>query len=231
MHLALIIFQFVLFIFCLVGIYLFMAILGSIIPKNKKYRPTNIDVICYLSSDGIHTDFVLPLVNSYFDWRVLLNQNHYNIELNDYTYIGIGWGDKGFYLDIPTWNDLTFKVAANALLIPSPSVMHIIAYEEIPTHKKKLLPFALHKDQYLVLSDYISSYFRVDENNQPLHIPEAGYSSNDNFYHARDSYHAFNTCNFWINRGLTKAGVRTSLWSPSDRGIFWQLKRVRSSNC
>ena len=133
----------ILFVLCCIpGVYLLLAFFGSVIPLNKSYNQKEVDVECYLSSDGIHTDFVLPLVNTYFDWRVLLDQDHYEMNLDQNTYLGIGWGDKGFYLDIATWDDLTLKVAAKAILIPSPTLMHIIAYRDLPTEKKKLPKFS-----------------------------------------------------------------------------------------
>ena len=211
---------------CCLTAYLLLVLLGTVIPVNSRSKNSHGEITCFLSSDGIHTDFVVPFKTSLFDWSKIVNENDYAIDFSNKAYLGIGWGDKGFYLDIPTWNDLTFKVAANAMLIPSPTLVHIIAYEGIPTDKKKLPPLHLSEKQYLTLCDYISSYFQTAEDGKPILLSGKGYTPKDNFYHANEKYHAFNTCNFWINRGLIKIGVRTSLWSPTDLGIFWHLKKA-----
>jgi len=215
----------VLFILAVFTAYIVLALLGSIIPVNTGYRQKPDGVTCYLSSDGIHTDFVVPTSNSSFDWRGIINKDHYENGLPSDSFLGIGWGDRGFYLDIATWNDLTFKVAAHAMLIPSPTLMHIIVHDTVPSDKKKLATLHLSEDEYLRLCSYITEYFKIDESAKVIHIPDVGYTPNDNFYEANEKYHAFNTCNYWINRGLIRTGIRTAVWSPSDRGIFLHLER------
>ena len=39
-------------------------------------------------------------------------------------YIAIGWGDKGFYLDTPTWADLKFSTAFKAAFWLGNSAIH-----------------------------------------------------------------------------------------------------------
>ena len=38
-------------------------------------------------------------------------------------YVAIGWGDRGFYVDTPTWADLKLSTLCNALFVPSESVL------------------------------------------------------------------------------------------------------------
>ena len=212
-------------ILCIIGTYIGVALLATIIPINTRYRQTLGGVTCYLCSDGIHTDFVVPTANAHFDWRGIIDPADYEIDLNDGSFLGIGWGDKGFYLDIPTWNDLTFSVAAKALLMPSKSLMHIIAYTDVPI-KKKCVELHLSAEEYLILCAYITQFFKLNAENEVVHLPDVGYTPNDQFYESNASYHALNTCNYWINKGLIKTGVRTSVWAPMDWGIFYQLQRI-----
>ena len=228
---------FEMFIFSVLGkiLYFFLllvlsdfsvALLAVVIPVNRNFKNKINGVTCYLSSDGIHTDFILPTTNQFFDWRKLLDINDYQNKIPEDSYLGLGWGDRGFYLDIPTWNDLTFKVAARAMLLPTESLMHVIAHDSVPTDKKKLIELNLSSDEYLRLCAFISGYFKLTEEGELMHLNGKGYTPNDNFYMANQKYHALNTCNYWINKGLITTGVRTSIWSPVDWGLFFQLRRI-----
>ena len=46
-------------------------------------------------------------------------------------YIAIGWGDKGFYLDTPTWADLKFSTAFKAAFWLGNSAIHTTFYKEM----------------------------------------------------------------------------------------------------
>jgi len=58
----------------------------------------------------------------------------------------------------------------------------------------------------------------------PLLIPEAGYHRYDNFYEAHGKYHMFWTCNNWTNTRLKEIGIKNSLWTPMDWGVFYYLE-------
>lgn len=206
--------------------YTFAGFLCSIIPKNKSYKNHPKDVEVYLVSDGIHTDFLVPCMNAYFNWKNIIDDRPYQLTFDDQTFLSLGWGDRGFYLDIPTWGDLTFKVAARAMLIPSKTVMHVTAHDHLPKDKKYLEKIHLSRSQYLLLCKYISSYFEVQQQ-QIVHIPNVGYTENDEFYNSTGSYHAFNTCNFWVNKGLILIGVRMPIWSHWAKGLFYQLRKAQ----
>ena len=218
--------KFLLFFLILILSYIGIALLAVVIPVNRSFKNKINGVTCYLSSDGIHTDFILPTTNEHFDWRKLLNPNDYLDGIPEDSFLGLGWGDRGFYLDIPTWNDLTFKVAARAMLLPTQSLMHVIAHDTVPTDKKKLIELNLSQEEYLRLCGFIAGYFKLTEEGKLMHLPGKGYAANDNFYVANQKYHALNTCNYWINKGLITAGIRTSIWSPVDWGLFFQLRRI-----
>ena len=210
-----------------IGSYTFLGLLGTIIPFNWKYRRFDASIQCFIISNGVHTDFLVPIKNRYFDWSRIIDLSHYELDEDQIEYLAFGWGDRGFYLEIPRWADLTPRIAANAMLVPSPTLMHVTAYHEVPD-MKKVEPFFINEEKYDLLCRYILNQFKMVD--QSLVILEGvGYSPNDNFYHANGSYHAFNTCNFWINKGLQKIGVRTSLWSPWDKGLFFQIRKVKAA--
>ena len=67
----------------------------------------------------------------------------------------------------------------------------------------------------------ISSSFKTDSINNFELIPHAYYGNHDSFYEAKGNYSLFFTCNTWANNALKSAGLRTCLWTPFDKGIFY----------
>ena len=116
------------------------------------------------------------------------------------------------------------------MFIPTPTIMHVIRYDELPQEELRIEKISISKNQYLHLCSFIFNYFALNEKQEIELIPNVGYNANDNFYHANGVYHAFHTCNYWVNKGLKKIGVRTALWSPLDKGIFYQLEKVKPLN-
>ena len=50
---------------------------------------------------------------------------------DDFLQISIGWGDKGFYLDTPTWAELKLSTALIAGFGLGNAALHITYYDEI----------------------------------------------------------------------------------------------------
>jgi uncharacterized protein (TIGR02117 family) len=84
-----------------------------------------------------------------------------------------------------------------------------------------LLP--LSQPQYARLAAYVRAALPAG---QAVPVPGAHYGSNDAFYEANGSYDLFETCNTWSGRGLKRAGVTVSRWTPFDFNVVWQLQRA-----
>lgn len=207
-------------------VYFSVAFILSWIPKHRHFKNSYGGIEVFIISNGVHTDFVLPTDQLPDEWKKQINFSDFAFPKDELKYMGFGWGDRGFYLDTPSWAELKFSTAFNALFIPSPTLMHIKAFDDIPVESKKVERITLSSAQFSVLCNHIWNTFSKENNNTITLLPNKGYSPNDNFYYARGSYHMFNTCNFWVNNGLRKAGVRTSIWTPVDRGVFYQLKKI-----
>ena len=119
------------------------------------------------------------------------------------------------------------KIAARAMLIPTPTIMHVTGYEVLPYDKLKVAKITISKSQFVHLSSFIYNAFRLKTNQEIELIPGVRYTEHDNFYHANGVYHAFHTCNYWVNKGFKRIGVRTALWSPFVKGIFYQLDKIK----
>ncbi len=207
--------------------YFIGILIGLLIPIHRGFKPLQNGVNLSISTNGMHTDFILPAKNKVFDWTTFIDANNFDLTITAETKLGIGWGDKAIYLDIETWGELTIKMGLATLFLPTPTILHITAYEALPTDTLKVQKTFISNAQYLKLCQFILAYFNTNSLEKPTLIEGAGYTPNDNFYQAIGKYHAFNTCNTWVNKGLKKIGIRTALWSPMDKGIFYQFEKIK----
>ncbi|MGZ5262642.1 MAG: TIGR02117 family protein [Kaistella sp.] len=207
----------------IIGLAAFYLLCGFLIPYIKipekpVSQPEN--VVVYILTNGVHTDLVVPVKSPEIDWsKEILFENTLS-KRTDFKYLSIGWGDKGFYLDTPTWAELKVSTAVKAAFWMSESAMHCTFYDTMAEGEdcKKL---TLTREQYLDLIRFIRGKFDRDENGKPILIKtDAVYGKNDAFYDAKGSYSFLDTCNTWSNNGLKAAGQKAALWTPSDRGIF-----------
>ena len=188
------------------------------VPAEKTNEPKVIET--YILTNGVHTDLVVPIKNDVMDWGKELPFENTISMRSDYAYLSVGWGDKGFYLDTPTWAELQPSTAFKAAFWLGESAMHCTYYFEMKEGDdcKKIM---LTKKQYQNLVKYIKSKFDRDKNGKVIFIPtDAVYGINDAFYDAKGKYSFFETCNTWANDGLKEAGQKAALWTPSDLGIF-----------
>ena len=193
-------------------LYIVLAFILSIIPAIPDASNERKSCEIFIKSNGIHTDVIIHQDNLSESIQSKLNQ-----ELSNY--LAFGWGDKGFYIDIPTWNDLTFSVAVKAMFLSSETVMHVTPYESI---NSACVSERISKSQLEELLNYIEASFQL-ESNKFKKIDFEGYSNMDAFYEAKGSYSLFKTCNVWTGGALKAARIKTGIWSPFDWGIIWNL--------
>ena len=188
------------------------------IPEEKTERPQTIEA--YILTNGVHTDLVLPVRTSQIDWSQKIPFENTLSKRTDFRYIAFGWGDKGFYLDTPTWADLKCSTAFKATFWLSESAIHATYYEDM-TLGEDCRKIMLTEEQYARLIAFIDHSFDKDaKGNYILVKTDAVYGKNDAFYEAVGSYSFLYTCNTWSNNGLKKAGQKAALWTPTDTGIF-----------
>ncbi len=177
-------------------------------------------VVIYIRTNGVHADLVVPVRNAIKDWRQDLAFAHTKSGDTAAQYAGIGWGDKGFYLNTPTWADLTVATAFKAAFGLGGTALHATFYRELK-EGKDCVRLLLSNDQYSRLVRFIESRFRRDEAGKTLWIQtDAVYGEFDAFYEAKGRYSIFHTCNTWANNGLKACGQKACWWTPFDRGIF-----------
>ncbi|SIR13786.1 TIGR02117 family protein [Chryseobacterium sp. RU33C] len=211
----------------ILGIVIIYAILGLLIPYipvSAKDDGQKKEIPIYIYTNGVHTDIVMPVKNDLQDWSQKIPFGNTKSKKTDYQYIGIGWGDKGFYLDTPTWADLKFSTAVKAAFWLSDSAMHCTYYNTMKEGDDCKM-IMISRSQYENLVKYVEDKFDRDQNGNFMLIPtSAVYGDNDAFYDAKGTYSFLYTCNTWSNNALKAAGQKAALWTPSDFGIFQHYK-------
>lgn len=202
-------------------VYLGLAFALSRIAVNDDVIPKN-EVDIYILSNGVHTDLVLPIRTEIIDWSMHLPFENTTAKDSTARFLAFGWGDKGFYLETPTWGDLTFTVAFKAAFALGNSAIHATYYKGI-SEGEKCKRITLSNAEYEHLVKYISSSFKLSDSGSLIHIATtAVYGKADAFYEAVGRYSMLHTCNTWANNGLKACGQKACLWTPFDTGIFYQ---------
>jgi len=211
--------------FTFAALYLLAIWVLGAIPVHRGWRPPTRGVEIMISSNGIHTDFYLPTKTAQQDWSTFAPLQHVSTRREVAPFVLIGWGDRGFFLDTPTWDDLSVGTALSAVFLPTPSVMHVYYRHWLPQADEQTVRLLLREEEYAQLVAYIERSFRRGDDGRPVMIRDRQYSSSDVFYEGVGSYHLFYTCNNWANGALDAAGVTTPLWSPFDGAIFAHLPK------
>jgi len=204
--------------FCiLILLYLLVTFVLSRIPIAEE-QDVKDEVTIYIKNNGVHTDIVVPTVNEQIDWsKTFLPSNTKSLRA-PLPYLAIGWGDKGFYLETPTWADLKFSVAVKAAFGLSESAIHTTYYPRMVESDdcKRIL---ISKEQYVRLAEYIQETIERNPDGSAMHIA-ANYGPTDAFYEAEGKYSVFKTCNSWANKGLKECGQKACLWTAFEGPIF-----------
>lgn len=188
---------------------------AKVIPENSQQSED--EIVVYLSTNGVHTDFVVPFVHEVMDWRTKVE-----LPATRAQWIAFGWGDKGFYINTPSWSDLRLSTALSALSGVGESAMHVTAYTHF-VEDENTVELRLSKSEYQALVHYIDVSFKKEgETYQRIEVE--GYRQSDAFYEAKGSYSLFYTCNTWVNQGLKQMNQKAALWALHDQGIFRHYK-------
>lgn len=200
--------------------YLAAALLGALVPVNADWREPEDGITIYIASNGVHLDFILPASAGGRDWRGdFPGRDFGDPNWPAANWLMIGAGDRGIYLDTPTWADLDPGVAATSMLAGE-RVMHV-QWTDDPTYYATA-KMTLRPEEYRRLAAAIRADFDLDPDRRPQRIDHPGYWDSDAFYEGLGNFNAVRTCNQWVNAKLRIAGVKASLWTPFPVGLTWR---------
>ena len=204
-------------------LYAVLAILLGTIPVNRDFVQADSGVEIFVWSNGVHTDFVVPAENDVMNWRGWFPADDFANPPATLSHIAFGWGDKGFFLNVPEWKDLTAKVALDALVLNGETAMHVTLLDSAPAPNSKCRRLRLSMEQYNLLVAHLKGSFRLSATGKPVHISADGYGSQDAFYEGAGHYGPVHTCNEWTGEGLRTAGARMGVWTPFEPVVMRHL--------
>jgi uncharacterized protein (TIGR02117 family) len=206
----------------MIALYLLVAVVLGVIPVNRHWRPPATGVEVFVHSNGVHTDFTMPVRNAQMDWFTRFPFEHFAKPWPEATHVAVGWGDRGFFLEARTWADVRIPTVLRALFFLSTAAMHV-TWAPLPVEGPSCKRVVLTEAQYGRLCEFIVGSFRTDERGAFRPILGHGYRDWDTFYEGLGAYSLFYTCNGWTNEALKVIGVRTAAWSPFVQGILGHL--------
>lgn len=178
----------------------------------------------FILSNGVHTDLVFPVKNAQMDWSQLFPYANTLGGERSYRYVGIGWGDKGFYLDTPEWKDLKVSTALIAAFGLGESALHVTYHPDL-RESALCHRWMINTEQYRTLIQYVKTSLDI-QNDQPILVKtDAQYGDSDAFYEAKRSYSMFYSCNTWTNNALKRAQMPAGIWAVFDKGILSHYRK------
>jgi len=201
--------------------YLAATILFGLIPANSGWREAERGVVVFVNTNGVHTGIGMPVVNEHIDWRPLLPAAHLKVPI-EADYVFVGYGHRDFYLNTPSWAELSLATALDAALGQGSTLLHV-DHVAGPGEGPEQRAVTLAPDEYRRLVAFVLARFRRDGEGRTAPLPGRGYGDHDMFYEATGGYSALLTCNEWTGRALRAAGVRMGLWTPIEQSVMWRL--------
>ena len=190
----------------------FAIIVVGLLPANNGFRSAKNGVTIYVVSNAVHADIIVPCRHDAIDWREELQGVTFSNDVSNATHVAFGWGDQGFYLETPTWQDLKYSTAAKALFMPSNACIHVSFVR--PNYYPNSKAVSISDAQYKRLVKHVTESLVRDRHETVRQLPDYSYSWNDAFLEAKGTYHLLNTCNSWAGCALRRAGVRCPWLSP-----------------
>lgn len=205
--------------------YFWAALLGGIVPANVDWREPGSGVPVFVRTNGVHTWLVLPVAAAGVDWRPLVRPEHIRDPARAGNYLAFGFGNREFYLNTPTWWDLSPRTALAAAFGDGPGLVHV-EHARNPRPNERQRRILLTPDRYRVLASHIRGSFNLDFDGRSQPLLGRGYSEADIFYEARGRYDAHRTCNEWTGEALRAAGVRMGIWTPLSESVMLRLPKA-----
>ena len=206
------------------GIVCFAAaawILGNT-PVNQAFRhaDANNGIDIMVINNGVHVDLVLPIDEPEYRWLDRFKSTDFRTLDATHRYALFGWGNRQFYMETETWDDLKISNVLYAFAGLGDTVVHVDLCADLSWFSKNSRKIRLSPEQYKRLCEYLMSSFQTEAGGNLIPVPNRHYSSTDAFYEGTGHYHLFRTCNVWAGDGLAKSGVRVGYWTLTPGLLF-----------
>lgn len=207
----------------LLVLYFGAAVVGALWPRNANFISAAQGVPIWVLAGPIHTDVIVPVKNEVFDWSTLVDAKDVKAPDPSLDHLAIGWGDRKFYLETKTWQDVKVRNVLSAFCGLDATAMHVQWCSGNPQLSARCRYLVLTAEQYKALCDFMLASFHRDGSSRAVRIDAPGYVDTDAFYEAEGRYSALRTCNTWTGNALAAGGARVGRWTPTTWGVMWQL--------
>ncbi len=142
-------------------LYFSGALVGGLIPANSDWRQPREGVTIFVRTNGVHTWIVVPVEAAGVDWRPFAPVSHIKDPRYAGGYLAFGYGNREFYLNTPTWGDLSLRTALAAAFGRGRSLVHV-EHERSPRPDEYQRPLVLRIGEYQKLAQHIRASFELD---------------------------------------------------------------------
>ena len=203
--------------FAAVALYCVAALVGSHVPVNPNWVETADGITIYVETNGHHTGIVVPVAAAGIDLSLTLRPTDLPDRRFAGNWLAIGWGERDFFLNTPTWRDLRPATMLSALIGSGRTLIHVDHLDQ-PYPGNDQRPVRVSRAEYNRLISAITASLMRGEDGYPIAI--TGYGDRDLFYEAKGHYNLLHTCNGWTAQMLKDAGIKAPLWTPFSGGVM-----------
>ena len=170
----------------------------------------------FIVSHGYHAGIIVPhaALADEASRRGLSALGHLATRFAGFDRLEIGWGDEGFYREVPTADSVTKALAIRALFRPgNPSVLHVVGVKDDPRAmfaNSDLVQVDIGDAGFARLTDMLDATFARSKGSFMPEELGPGLYGTSLFFRANGAFHLFNVCNHWIANLLDAAGVPTA---------------------
>ncbi|MCG6115245.1 MAG: TIGR02117 family protein [Mesorhizobium sp.] len=174
-------------------------------------------------ANPIHTDIAFPADADVLARLGFAAADGLELDHPGVYWVHFGWGSRSFYIETPTWAELSPGPVLRAFSIDE-SAMHVGMAGDIDPAMEGVLPLAVSEAAMFAMLDEVLSTFERDGEGRPILIPGASYGEFDLFYEAHSRFNALYGCNEWTSRILRAGGIRTGWWNPLPPSLLWSIR-------
>ncbi|MGL6043622.1 MAG: DUF2459 domain-containing protein [Sandaracinobacteroides sp.] len=186
-------------------------LLGAAVPRNPGWVEPDSGIAIGILANAVHSELILPVAAAGHDWGDTLPAG---VVQPGTTHLGFSWGDRGFFLETPTWADLDIGVGVRALFASEASLVHIYRLQGKSGRQLTLTPAQYGR---------LIAFLRGEIAAGPV---LAGYGPDDIFLPGTSRYSGLRTCNDWVADALAAAGVKVGSWTPLPQAFMWRFERA-----
>ncbi len=173
----------------------------------------------FIYHDLAHTEIILPVSKNH----KLYQDKFPNLLKNkNYGYLAFSYGDRDFFMNVPTWEDINYKIALKSLFLNTPALIRVGHYGGI--YKKMCVELKLNNKQLKNLNNSIMASFST-KNNHFIRYNDHYKDPNIFYFQAKKSYNIFYTCNSWTSKKLRDSGIISSYLTPLAYQVVYPFKK------